>query len=252
LSSLLKKKKKDSTSLGGEFKWSESTKIKDYGVKINGSLNNESDLKGDVETDFGSGFTFGVKGALITEPKEDNKSFTTGEIKYSHEKIRATGSVTYDKTYEANFSGVTNYESFTLGGSCKVNKPETITVPEYNVGIGYSCDGTNILFNVEKKKKERKLSFAAVQKINNNIDGGFQYINNLDKKKHEFTFGAAIKVDEDQQVKFKVNTEQKITLSYLVNLNKNLKANITLATSLDSFQGKPSTNDVSVGFTFNQ
>lgn len=249
----LKKEKKDSSKLAGELKWTESTKVQDFGVKVGGSLSNESDVKGDVNVNFGNGAELVVKGALFSEQKEDKQNNVEGEIQYSHKFFNGTfgakGELSTGKV-SVTASGLSKYENVTVGGSLKVEPKVSYKPKEWNAGIGYQYEDTQVLAQLEKSWK--KFSFAGIQKVSKNVEGGFQYVHDYEKKKNEFAFGSQIKVDDDQTVKVKIDGEQNVAVSYLVNLNKNLKANVTLNTNLETLQGKATTSNVNVGFTFTQ
>lgn len=247
----LKQEKKEDKKLSGELKWTESTKVKDVKVKLSGSLNSGSDVKGALDTDFGHGFSSTLKGGLIAADKAKNS--LEGEAKYSHEFVNATlGGKYAEKKLDVTGSALTSYESFTVGGSFKVtknldeSKKEETMKKEWNAGVGYTYEDTQALANLSKSFNVYQ--FALLQKVNKNVEFGFQYTHDYsDSSKNDFSFGSNLKVDEDQTLKFKVNQDKKVSVAYLVNLSKNLKANVTLNTTDATVL-----QNVNVGLTYNQ
>jgi hypothetical protein len=256
-------KKNKEGGLESYLKWTEKKKCDDFDVTVNGKLHHNGNTEADVEVEHKKhGVSLLLKGTLLGGPdsqalgatddleSKNSRDAVGFEAKYSHKYFKGTvaGDLKRKNAKKITVSGSTEYDGFLAGASAQI-QPETSFKPTtYSWGLGYAKDDFTVLLQSDKSNQEFKL--AVKQDISKDLSGGVEFKHDLPKKTSNFASGLSYRIDGDQVLKLKMNDEQVVNVGYNVNLNKDLKAQLNLETSLKSLQGNESKSKVSLGFIY--
>jgi len=273
-------KAKVNNDLSGEFSMTEKldhmeghlsfimkNKFEPCDVSVTTKLFNKGNITVTEETDFREnglklklhgGLLAGADNAELAQEKEEKEIFrdhVESEVSYSHKYFKGTIGVSKKRKnpLKVVVSGATDYQNFVLGAEVQFNNENGFKPIEYSVIGGLTKEKLNVRALVKGKdlnSKPENIKLGTTYDFQNNLTGGVEFSHDLSKNATTMKVGAQYQVDKEQTVKFNMTQDLKTQIAYIVNLNKNLKANLTLETSLKALRGNASTSKVSVGFNF--
>jgi hypothetical protein len=173
-------------------------------------------------------------------------------LTYSHQHFKGTVGVALRKhtPLKVNVSGAGYYEGFQLGGDATLHPKEKEVLDNYNAGLAYKYEKTQLALLVEKKLSSAKVGIA--HQFSSDVNAGLEFKYDLKKKTNDFTVGTAVKLDNETKVKAKIGKDTKTTVAYFAKLNKNVEANFTVETTLSELQQGKGSSKLSFGFNYEQ
>jgi len=232
-------------------------------VEVAGNLASSGDFDGELSVEEKEiNVKVVVKGGLESKdlpikeiPKEEAKVFRDNagiDLTYSHKHFKGTAGVALRKhtPLKVNVSGAGYYEGFQVGGDVTLHPKEKEVLDNYNAGLAYKYEKTQLALLVEKKLSSAKLVVS--HQFSSDVNAGLEFKYDLKKKTNELTVGTAIKLDNETKVKAKIAKDTKTTVAYFAKLNKNVEANFTVETTLSELQQGKGSSKLSFGFNYEQ
>lgn len=190
----------------------------------------------------------GLKLTTIVDSKKLNAIQFDAE--YKHEFVALNGSVDVlnNEGTEASLSGVVGYEGFSVGAQTKYHRGAISTL---NGTAAYTTN--DYVFNLFGIFKTGRVGVSYYHRVTPFTAAGFEASFDIEKAQNipsKLTVGGSYQLDVDTQLKGKLDTDGKLSLSYGQRLSKYARLVVATSLNINNINNLNSKSSHQVGFTF--
>jgi len=220
----------------------------DKGLSFIAKANSNRKLTGEltVTDKFAKGLKFvaGASTSLTTKPDQNPDNETKIGLEYTRDNLAATVDYEFFKRM-ASTSVVVGHKGINLGGDLEFNLVDGVPT-KYSTAASYTAG--NFVVTGSLRDKFHTFGSSFFRKVNDNVSVGGEFLYKLQSSDTTFNAGGSYKLDKDTIVKGKISNKGIVSLSYIQNLRKNVRA--VFSTEVDAFNlSKPDGHKVGFGIT---
>jgi len=164
--------------------------------------------------------TTSVSAVLSNKPDQAPASAVKLGLEYTRDNISTTSDFELiERT--ANITAVVGNKTIAIGGEVEVNLVDAAP-SKYNGIVAYTV--VNFVVNVSLRDKLKTFGSSFYRKINDNTALAGEFAFKFNTNDALFVVGAHHKLDKDTSIKSKLSSDGVVSLSYIQQLRKNVRA----------------------------